>query len=125
MNDIPMSDVVGYMLSINAGAHSFEVANPRHYHEWHLWETVKLPEGKILIPGFLGHANNYVEHPELIAEYIVHYANLVGRENVIAGADCGFSSRASYAPEVHPTVVWPKFRALAEGAALATKQLWP
>jgi 5-methyltetrahydropteroyltriglutamate--homocysteine methyltransferase len=125
MNDIPMSDVVGYMLAINAGAHSFEVANPRHYHEWHLWETVKLPEGKILIPGFLGHANNYVEHPELIAEYIVHYANLVGRENVIAGADCGFSSRASYAPEVHPTVVWPKFRALAEGAALATKQLWP
>src|SRR5258706_1359415 len=125
MNDIPMSDVVGYMLSINAGAHSFEVANPRHYHDGHLSETVKLPERKILIPGFLGHANNYVEHPELIAEYIVHYANLVGRENVIAGADCGFSSRASYAPEVHPTVGWPKFRALAEGAALASKQLWP
>ncbi|MPY94694.1 MAG: methionine synthase [Acidimicrobiia bacterium] len=124
MNDIPMREVVGLMLSINAGAHSFEVANPRHYHEWALWQDVKLPEGKILVPGFLGHANNYVEHPEMIAEYIVRYAELVGRENVIAGADCGFSSRASYAPEVHPTVVWPKFHALAEGAALATKQLW-
>jgi 5-methyltetrahydropteroyltriglutamate--homocysteine methyltransferase len=124
MNDIPMSEVVDLMLAINAGAHSFEVANPRHYHEWSLWERVELPEGKILIPGFLGHANNYVEHPEMIAEYIVRYANLVGRENVIAGADCGFSSRASYAPEVHPTVVWPKFAALAEGAALATKVLW-
>jgi 5-methyltetrahydropteroyltriglutamate--homocysteine methyltransferase len=125
MNDIPLVEVVPYMLSINAGAHSFEVANPRHYHEWRIWENVKLPDGKILIPGLLGHANNYVEHPELIADYIVKYAGLVGRENVIAGADCGFSSRASYAPEVHPTVVWPKFRALAEGAALASKQLYP
>jgi 5-methyltetrahydropteroyltriglutamate--homocysteine methyltransferase len=124
MNDIPLSEAVPFMLSINAGAYSFEVANPRHYHEWRLWEDVKLPEGKILIPGLIGHATNYVEHPELIADYIVKYAGLVGRENVIAGADCGFSSRASYAPEVHPTVVWPKFHALAEGAALATKQLW-
>jgi 5-methyltetrahydropteroyltriglutamate--homocysteine methyltransferase len=125
MNDIPLVDVVPFMLAINAGAHSFEVANPRHYHEWRLWEDVKLPDGKILIPGLIGHATNYVEHPELIADYIVKYAGLVGRENVIAGADCGFSSRASYAPEVHPTVVWPKFRALADGAALASKQLWP
>jgi len=124
MNDIPLSDAVPFMLSINAGAYSFEVANPRHYHEWRIWEDVKLPEGKILIPGLIGHATNYVEHPELIADYIMKYAGLVGRENVIAGADCGFSSRASYAPEVHPTVVWPKFHALAEGAALATKQLW-
>ena len=124
MNDIPLIDAVPFMLAINAGAHSFEVANPRHYHEWRIWEDVKLPEGKILIPGLLGHATNYVEHPELIADYIVKYAGLVGRENVIAGADCGFSSRATYAPEVHPTVVWPKFRALAEGAALATEQLW-
>jgi len=124
MNDIPLVDVVPFMLAINAGAHSFEVANPRHYHEWRIWEDVKLPDGKILIPGLIGHATNYVEHPELIADYIVKYAGLVGRENVIAGADCGFSSRASYAPEVHPTVVWPKFHALAEGAALATKQLW-
>ena len=124
MNDIPLSDAVPFMLAINAGAYSFEVANPRHYHEWRIWEDVKLPDGKILIPGLIGHATNYVEHPELIADYIVKYAGLVGRENVIAGADCGFSSRASYAPEVHPTVVWPKFHALAEGAALATKQLW-
>jgi 5-methyltetrahydropteroyltriglutamate--homocysteine methyltransferase len=124
MNDIPLTDAVPFMLKINAGAHSFEVANPRHYHEWRIWEDIKLPDDKILIPGLIGHATNYVEHPELIADYIVKYAGLVGRENVIAGADCGFSSRASYAPEVHPTVVWPKFRALSEGAALATKQLW-
>jgi 5-methyltetrahydropteroyltriglutamate--homocysteine methyltransferase len=124
MNDIPLAEVVPHMLAINAGAHSFEVANPRHYHEWRIWEDIELPEGRILIPGLIGHATNYVEHPELIADYIVKYAGLVGRENVIAGADCGFSSRASYSPEVHPTVVWPKFRALADGAALATKQLW-
>ena len=124
MNDIPLMAAVPFMLAINAGAHSFEVANPRHYHEWRIWEDVKLPDGKILIPGLIGHATNYVEHPELIADYIVKYAGLVGRQNVIAGADCGFSSRASYAPEVHPTVVWPKFRALSEGAALATKMLW-
>jgi 5-methyltetrahydropteroyltriglutamate--homocysteine methyltransferase len=125
MNDIPLIEVVPFMLAINAGAHSFEVANPRHYHEWRIWQDVKLPEGKILIPGLIGHATNYVEHEELIADYIEKYAGLVGRENVIAGSDCGFSSRASYAPEVHPTVVWPKFRALAEGAALASKVLWP
>jgi 5-methyltetrahydropteroyltriglutamate--homocysteine methyltransferase len=124
MNDIPLIEAVPFMLAVNAGAYSFEVANPRHYHEWRIWEDVKLPDGKILIPGLLGHATNYVEHPELIADYIVKYAGLVGKENVIAGADCGFSSRASYAPEVHPTVVWPKFRALAEGAALASKQLY-
>jgi 5-methyltetrahydropteroyltriglutamate--homocysteine methyltransferase len=124
MNDIPLVEVVPFMLAINAGAHSFEVANPRHYHEWRIWEDVKLPDGKVLIPGLIGHATNYVEHEEFIADYIIKYAGLVGRENVIAGTDCGFSSRATYSPEVHPTVVWPKFRALAEGAALATKELW-
>jgi 5-methyltetrahydropteroyltriglutamate--homocysteine methyltransferase len=124
LNDIPLIEVVPYMLAINAGAHSFEVANPRHYHEWRIWEDVKLPEGKILVPGLIGHATNYVEHHDLIADYILKYVGMVGRENVIAGSDCGFSSRASYAPEVHPTVVWPKFRALAEGAALASKELW-
>jgi 5-methyltetrahydropteroyltriglutamate--homocysteine methyltransferase len=124
MNDIPLATALQYTLRIDAGAYSFEVANPRHMHEWHIWETLPLPEGKILIPGFIGHANNYVEHPDLIAEYIANYANLVGKENVIAGADCGFSSRASYSPEVHPTVVWPKFKALAEGAAIASKKLW-
>jgi 5-methyltetrahydropteroyltriglutamate--homocysteine methyltransferase len=124
LTDIALRDAVPYMLRINAGAYSFEVANPRHMHEYRIWEDVKLPDDKVLIPGLIGHANNYVEHPDLIAEYIMRYANLVGRERVIAGADCGFSSRASYAPEVHPTVVWPKFAALSEGAALASKQLW-
>ena len=124
LTDVPLRDVAPYMLRIRAGAHSFEVANPRHQHEWRIWEDIELPDDRILMPGFLGHANNYVEHPELIAEYIVRYANLVGRERVVAGADCGFSSRASYAPEVHPTVVWPKFAALAEGAAIASRQLW-
>jgi 5-methyltetrahydropteroyltriglutamate--homocysteine methyltransferase len=124
LNDIPLVDVVPFMLAIDAGAHSFEVANPRHYHEWRIWEDVRLPDGKVLIPGLIGHATNYVEHQELIADYLVKYAGLVGRENVIAGSDCGFSSRATYAPEVHPTVVWAKLRALAEGAALASKELW-
>jgi 5-methyltetrahydropteroyltriglutamate--homocysteine methyltransferase len=124
IHDIPLIEAVPYMLAINAGANSFEVANPRHYHEWQIWEDVDVPEGRILLPGLIGHATNYVEHPEFIADYIVKYAGIVGRENVIASADCGFSSRATYSPEVHPTVVWPKFRALADGAALATKQLW-
>ncbi|NMH99398.1 cobalamin-independent methionine synthase II family protein [Pseudonocardia acidicola] len=124
IHDLPFGEICPYMLKINAGAYSFEVANPRHQHEWRVWEDLKLPDGKILIPGLLGHASNYVEHPELIADQIVTYAGLVGRENIIAGADCGFSSRASFHPEVHPTVVWEKFRALSEGARLATTRLW-
>jgi 5-methyltetrahydropteroyltriglutamate--homocysteine methyltransferase len=124
LNDIALAEVAPVMLRINAGAYSFEVANPRHQHEWRIWADQKLPDGKILLPGLLGHATNYVEHPELIADTICAYAGLVGRENVIASADCGFSSRASFAPEVHPTVVWAKFAALAEGAAIATKRLW-
>jgi 5-methyltetrahydropteroyltriglutamate--homocysteine methyltransferase len=119
-----LKDALEYTFQINAQAYSFEVMNPRHMHEWPQVQEVGVPDGKILIPGLLGHANNYVEHPELIAEYICNYASIVGKENVIAGTDCGFSSRASYAPEVHPTVVWPKFRALAEGAAIASKKLW-
>ena len=124
LNDIALAEVAPVMLGINAGAYSFEVANPRHQHEWRIWADQKLPDGKVLLPGLLGHATNYVEHPELIADTICAYAGLVGRENVIASADCGFSSRASFAPEVHPTVVWAKFAALAEGAAIATKRLW-
>jgi 5-methyltetrahydropteroyltriglutamate--homocysteine methyltransferase len=124
LNDLPLAEVAPVMLAINAGAYSFEVANPRHQHEWRIWADLPLPEGKILLPGLLGHATNYVEHPELIADGICNYAGLVGRENVIASADCGFSSRATFAPEVHPTVVWAKFAALAEGAAIATKRLW-
>lgn len=124
LHDVPLREVVGPMLTVRAQAYSFEVANPRHQHEWRVWESVRLPEDKALIPGFLSHAQNYVEHPELIADGIVQYARLVGRERVLAGADCGFSSRASFAPEVHPTVVWPKFQALAEGARLASARLW-
>jgi 5-methyltetrahydropteroyltriglutamate--homocysteine methyltransferase len=124
VHDAPLKDIVDLILKVNAGAYSFEAANARHAHEYHVWETVKLPEGKAIIPGMVTHASNIVEHPELIAERITRYAKLEGRENVIAGSDCGFSSQATYNPEVHPTVVWAKFRAMAEGARLATKQLW-
>ena len=124
IHDLDFRDIAPLMLQVNAGAYSFEVANPRHQHEWKIWRDIPLPEGKILIPGFLGHATNYVEHPELIADQIELYAGIVGRESVIAGADCGFSSRASFHPEVHPTVVWEKFRALAQGARLASQRLW-
>ena len=124
IHDAPLKDLIDLMLKVNAGAYSFEAANPRHEHEYHVWETVKLPEGKKIIPGVVTHASNIVEHPELIAERIVRYALLVGRENVIAGTDCGFSSQATYSPEVHPTVIWAKLDAMAEGARLATQWLW-
>jgi 5-methyltetrahydropteroyltriglutamate--homocysteine methyltransferase len=124
VHDAALQDIVDLILKVNAGAYSFEAANARHAHEYHVWETVKLPAGKVIIPGVITHASNIVEHPELIAERIARFAKLVGRENVIAGSDCGFSSQATYNPEVHPTVVWAKFRAMAEGARLATKQLW-
>jgi len=122
--DAPLDQIVPYMLKIHAGAYSFEAANARHEHEYHLWERVKLTEGKILIPGVITHASNIVEHPELIAERLIRFANLLGRENVMAGADCGFSSQATYRPEVHPTVVWAKFQALRDGARLASQHLW-
>jgi 5-methyltetrahydropteroyltriglutamate--homocysteine methyltransferase len=121
IHDLEFREIAPIMLKINAGAYSFEVANPRHQHEWRVWEDLALPDGKILIPGLLGHASNYVEHPDLIADTLRRYVDLVGRENVIAGADCGFSSRATFSPEVHPTVVREKFRALAEGARRATE----
>jgi len=119
-----LSDIIAYVLKINAGSFSFEAANARHEHEYHLFETVKIPDGKVLCPGVITHASNIVEHPELICERILRYANLVGRENVIAAADCGFSSQALYKTEVHPTVVWEKFKAMREGADLATRKLW-
>ena len=124
VHDAPLKDIVDLILKVNAGAYAFEAANPRHEHEYRVWETVKLPAGKILIPGVITHCSNIVEHPELIAERLSRYAKVVGRENVIAGSDCGFSSQATYSPEVHPSVVWAKFQAMAEGARLATKQLW-
>jgi 5-methyltetrahydropteroyltriglutamate--homocysteine methyltransferase len=122
IHEASLADVVDAMLAVNAGAYSFEAANPRHEHEYHLWETVKLPDGKKLIPGVITHASNIVEHPELIAERLLRYANLVGSGNVIAGVDCGFSSQATYSPEVHPTVVWAKFQAMRDGAQLASKK---
>jgi 5-methyltetrahydropteroyltriglutamate--homocysteine methyltransferase len=119
-----LPEIIEYVLKINAGSYSFEAANPRHEHEYHLFEQLKLPEGKVLCPGVITHASNIVEHPEWIAERLIRFANLIGRESVMAGADCGFSSQALYKTEVHPTVVWEKFRAMRKGADLATRQLW-
>jgi len=121
--DTPLGDVIDLVLAVNARFYSFEAANPRHEHEYHLWETVSLPAGKVLMPGVITHASNIVEHPELIAERLVRFADRVGRENVIACADCGYSSQATYRPEVHPTVMWAKFDAMVEGARRATDQL--
>ena len=121
--DIPLKDVLGLLLQVTAGAYSIEGANPRHEHEWRVWEETKFPEGKILIPGVIAHTTNTIEHPELVAAPIVNFARLVGKENVIAGTDCGFSQRALN-PRLHPSIVWAKLRALSDGAALATKQLW-
>ena len=116
--DLPLKDIVGLLLQIRAGAYLIEAANARHEHEWRVWEQVKLPQGKILIPGVVSHATNVVEHPELVAERIARFANLVGRENVIAGTDCGLGGR------LHRQLVWAKLKTLSEGARLATRQLW-
>ena len=121
--DFPLKDIIDIVLSINAGAYSIEAANPRHEHEWQVWENTKLPDGKILIPGVIAHTTNTVEHPELVALRIANFARLVGRENVIASTDCGFSQGA-FVPRVHSSIMWAKFRSLSEGAALATKRLW-
>jgi 5-methyltetrahydropteroyltriglutamate--homocysteine methyltransferase len=123
IHDLELKDIVDIILKIRAGAYSFEAANPRHEHEWKVWETAKLPEGKVLIPGVISHSTVLVEHPELVAERIGRYAKVVGRENVIAGADCGFATFAG-SKEVHPTIVWAKFKSLADGAKIASKQLW-
>jgi 5-methyltetrahydropteroyltriglutamate--homocysteine methyltransferase len=106
------------MLAVNAGAYSFEAANVRHEHEWRVWQDVKLPDGKVLLPGIVSHATNVVEHPELVADRIVRWAEVVGRENVIASTDCGLGGR------VHPQIAWAKLEALGQGAALASKRLW-
>ncbi len=123
VHDLELKHIVDIMLRINAGAYSFEAGNPRHEHEWRVWEEVGLPEGKALIPGVITHGSNFVEHPEAIAQRIGRFAQVVGRERVIAGADCGFASFSTTC-EVHPTVVWAKLAALAEGARRATKELW-
>jgi 5-methyltetrahydropteroyltriglutamate--homocysteine methyltransferase len=121
--DLPLKTFVDLLLKINVGGYSVEGANPRHEHEWRVWETVKLPEGRSLIPGVISHATNIVEHPELVAERIVRLARLVGRENVIASTDCGFAQGALYR-RVHPSIMWAKLEALVEGAKLASDELW-
>jgi 5-methyltetrahydropteroyltriglutamate--homocysteine methyltransferase len=117
VTDIPLRDIVDVMLAVNCRAYSFEAANVRHEHEWRVWQDVKLPEGRILIPGVVSHATNVVEHPQLVADRIVRFARLVGPERVIAGTDCGLGGR------VHPEIAWAKLETLVEGAALASKQL--
>jgi 5-methyltetrahydropteroyltriglutamate--homocysteine methyltransferase len=117
--DLPLRDITDLLLRVRAGCYSIEAGNVRHEHEWKVWQEVKLPEGKLLMPGVVSHATNVVEHPEVVADRIVRYANAVGRENVIAGTDCGLGGR------VHEEIAWAKLRSLAEGARLATKVLWP
>ena len=121
--DVPLKDIIGLLLQVRTGHYSFEAANPRHAHEWRVWETVKLAPGKILIPGVISHATNIVEHPELVAERIVRLAKIVGRENVMGGTDCGFA-QSPFARRVHPTIMWAKLKSLVEGARIATKVLW-
>ncbi len=121
--DVPMKDIIDLILQVRVGHYSFEAANPRHEHEWTVWRDVKLPAGRKLIPGVISHATNIVEHPELVAQRLVRLANIVGRENVMAGTDCGFA-QSPFARRVHPTIMWAKLRALADGARLATAQLW-
>jgi 5-methyltetrahydropteroyltriglutamate--homocysteine methyltransferase len=121
--DAPLEELIDLILQVKAGAYSIEAANPRHEHEWHVWETAKLRDGQILIPGVITHHVTTVEHPRLIADRIVRFATLVGRENVIAGTDCGFAQSQGI-QRVHPSVMWAKFEALAEGARLATQELW-
>jgi 5-methyltetrahydropteroyltriglutamate--homocysteine methyltransferase len=123
IHDMELKDIVDIVLKIRAGAYSFEAGNPRHEHEWKVWKNAKLPDGKILIPGVISHSTVLVEHPELVAERLVRYASVVGRENVIAGSDCGFATFAG-SKEVHPSIVWAKFKSLSEGARIASKELW-
>jgi 5-methyltetrahydropteroyltriglutamate--homocysteine methyltransferase len=121
--DLGLRDIVDLLLTVKAGAYSIEAANPRHSWEWRIWEDLKLPEGKVLIPGVIAHTTAVVEHPETVAERISNFASLVGPERVIAGADCGFAQGALYERQ-HPSVMWAKFEALAEGARLASQRLW-
>ena len=123
VTDVPLKDIVDLVLEVKAGAYCIEMGNPRHEHEWRVWETTRLPPGKKLIPGVISHSTNVVEHPELVAERLTRIARLVGRENVIGGTDCGFA-QTPYVRRVHPSIMWAKLEALAEGARLATQKLW-
>ncbi len=122
--DVPLASIIDLVFTARPSGISFEGANPRHAHEWQVFERVKLPEGKVLIPGVLESKSNFIEHPELVALRIAHYARLVGRENVIAGTDCGYGTWVGQAA-VDPDVVWAKLAALTEGARIATRQFWP
>ena len=122
--DVPLADVIDIVFKARPAAIALEAANPRHAHEWQLFETVKLPDGKMLIPGVIESKSNFVEHPELIAQRIGRYANLVGRENVMAGSDCGYGTWVGQSA-VDPDVVWAKLAAMAEGAAIASRRFWP
>jgi len=123
LSDAPLEEIVGFILAVRAGAYSIEAANPRHEHEWRVWETRKLPAGKILIPGVVTHHTITVEHPRLVADRILRFARIVGRENVIAGTDCGFA-QAQFIQRAAPSVMWAKFEALVEGARIASAELW-
>jgi 5-methyltetrahydropteroyltriglutamate--homocysteine methyltransferase len=120
--DITLPEFIDLILQVRAAGLSYD-QNPRHEWEWEIWKETKLPDGKVLIPGVVGHTNDVIEHPELVRQRIVRLANLVGRENVIAGTDCGFA-QSVFGPKIHPELVWAKFRALSDGAQLATKELW-
>jgi 5-methyltetrahydropteroyltriglutamate--homocysteine methyltransferase len=121
--DIPLRDIIDIVLKANADAVSFEGANPRHEHEWAIWKEIKLPEEKMLVPGVIDSTTNFIEHPELVAQRIVNYANVVGRDRVVAGTDCGFGTFA-VSNTVDPKIAWAKLKTLSEGAAIASKQLW-
>jgi 5-methyltetrahydropteroyltriglutamate--homocysteine methyltransferase len=123
-DDVPLKDIVDLVLTVCAQAYSIEAANPRHAHEWQVWETVKLPDGKILIPGVIDSVTTFVEHPDLVAQRILQYTRIVGRENVIAAPDCGFGTFSAWTPRVHPEIMWAKLRSMVEGAKIASEQLW-
>jgi 5-methyltetrahydropteroyltriglutamate--homocysteine methyltransferase len=121
--DVELKDIVDLILKVRVGGYLLEMANPRHEHEWRLWEKTKLPKGRALIPGVISHATNVVEHPKLVAERLVRLAKLVGRDSIMAGTDCGFA-QGPFVQRVHPSIMWAKLRTLVEGARLASKQLW-
>jgi 5-methyltetrahydropteroyltriglutamate--homocysteine methyltransferase len=123
VGDVPFREIADLVLSVDVGGYAIEMANPRHDHEWRVWEDLRLPDGKVLIPGVIAHTTNVVEHPDLVAERLVRLAALVGRENVIGGTDCGFA-QGPYVRRVHPTIMWAKLEALVEGARIASDRLW-
>lgn len=122
-SDVPLRKIVDLILKVRAGAYLIEAANPRHEHEWQVWKSVRLPEGKVLAPGLVSHGTNVVEHPELVAERIIRFAGVVGRENVIASTDCGFAQE-ELNRRVHPSIMWAKLEAMVEGARIASRELW-